>query len=202
MRAYGGATPGILLIAVAALITGCGSSAPAVLRGDPAGYLISLDQLTSPDFTVYQAPGPVGAGWLDSGSATQIRQDGLAGAAEVEYYRAVWFPTSNGPITLTAAVASFATPPGAAAAMTRLDGALDARAGAIQVSTGSLGDESHAITLQATVESVPAVEIVVVWRVDNLVNSLVAQGRFGGLQLDQVLPLATTQTSNELRASA
>jgi hypothetical protein len=37
----------------------------------------------------------------------------------------------------------------------------------------------------------------VVWRVDNLVNSLVAEGRFGGLQLDQILPLAATQTVNE-----
>jgi len=36
-----------------------------------------------------------------------------------------------------------------------------------------------------------------VWRVDNLVNSLVAEGRLGGLQLDQLLPLAATQTANE-----
>jgi hypothetical protein len=38
---------------------------------------------------------------------------------------------------------------------------------------------------------------VVVWRVDNLIDSLVAEGRLGGLQLGQLLPLAATQTADE-----
>jgi len=195
-----GRTVALTLGVIAAVATtGCGSSASVTLPGDPSAYLISLSQLTSPDFTVYQAAGPVGAGWLDPGSAAALTKDGWTRAAEVEYYRAVPFTTSNGPITLTAAVAGFASSGDAAAAMTRLDTALDARSGAEPASTGSLRD-SHAITVEGVVQDVQAVEIIVVWRVDNLVNSLVAEGRLGGLQLTQVLPMATTQSANELRS--
>jgi hypothetical protein len=65
------------------------------------------------------------------------------------------------------------------------------------VSTGPLGEGGHATTTQGTVEGVGALQIVVVWRVDNLINSLVAEGRLGGLQLDQILPVAAAQTANE-----
>jgi len=109
-------------------------------------------------------------------------------AAAVEYDRNVSFSTSNGPITLTVAVASFATTGGATAAMIRLGHrpGCPRRCGA--VSTGPLADGGHATTTQGTVEGVGALQIILVWRVDNLVNSLVAEGRLGGLQLDQLLP--------------
>jgi hypothetical protein len=186
------------VLAIAAMSSAaCGSSPPTTLHGAPGSYLITLDQLTSPDFIVYEAVASVGAGWLDQASSSAVRKDGLVRAAEVEYYRNVSFSTSNGPITLTAAVADFMTTAGASTAMTRLDSALDSRAGAVPVSTGPLGDGGHATTTQGTAEGVGALQVIVVWRVDNLVNSLVAEGRLGGLQLDQILPLAAVQTANE-----
>jgi hypothetical protein len=198
MRARSGTARALGVLALAALtVTACGSSVPTTLDGAPGSYLITLSQLTSPDFIVYAAVRQVGAGWLDEASSTTVRKDGLVRAAAVEYDRNVSFSTSNGPITLTVAVASFATTAGAAAAMIRLDTALDARNGAVPVSTGPLGEGGHATTTQGTVEGVAALQIILVWRVDNLVNSLVAEGRLGGLQLDQILPLAAAQTANE-----
>ena len=186
------------MLALAALAGGCGGAGVTMtLAGDPGSYLITLEQLPSPDFTVYQAVKEVGAGWLDPGSSTALDKDGLTRAAEVEFYRNVSFSTSIGPITLTAAVADFTTTAGASTAMIRLDSALDSRAGAVPVSTGPLGAGGHATTTQGTAEGVGALQVIVVWRVDNLVNSLVAEGRLGGLQLDQILPLAAVQTANE-----
>jgi hypothetical protein len=196
MRGDRGAT--LALAVVAVLAGGCGSTAPPTLGGNPSAYLLTLDQLPSPDFTVYLAAAPIGAGWLDPGSSTAVERDGLVEAAEVEYYRQVAFATSNGPITLTAAAARFTDSAGAAAAISHLDTALDARSGASPVSTGSLAG-GHAITVEGTLDGVQALEIVVLWRVENLVNSLDAEGRAGGLALDQLLPLATTQSANELR---
>jgi len=183
------------------LVGACGGSgvAPVPLGGDPASYLITRDQLTSPDFTVYQPVAAVGAGWLDPGSAAALRSDGFERAAEVEYYRQVALATSNGPITLTATVALFASVQGAAAASTDLIRALEARSGEAPLSTGSLGDGGAATTVSGTLDGVPVIEISVVWRERNLVNSMVAEGRLGGLQLGQILPLATTETAGELR---
>jgi hypothetical protein len=200
MRPRKTAAPVLGIIATVMLTASCGGSTTAVmLHGDPSGYLITLGQLPSPDFTVYEAAAPVDAGWLDHDSSTAVRKDGWVRAAEVQYYRRVSYDTSNGPITVTAAVASFTSSGGAAAALTRLGAALDARSGAVPVSTGPLGDGEHAITVQGMLDGVQAVEFVMVWRVDNLLNSLVAQGRLGGLQLNQLLPLATIQTTNERR---
>jgi hypothetical protein len=168
------------VLVLAAVTGGCGGNGgTTTLDGDPGSYLITLSQLPSPDFAVYQAVKPVGPGWLDEASSTAVRKDGLVRAVAVEYYRDESFSTSNGAITLTVAVASFATTTGAATAMLNLGTALDAT------------------TTQGTVEGVGALQIVVVWRVDNLINSLVAEGRLGGLQLDQILPVATAQTANE-----
>ena len=185
---------GVLATALAAA---CGGSTSAILGGDPGRDLLRQDQLPSPDFTVYQAEAPAGAGWLEPGSATVIAGDGFVSAASVEYYRPIGFATSNGPITLTATAARFRASDQAAAALAAIDAALDARPGAIRLNAGTLGDGGHGIGIDGTVDSVPAVEIVVVWRVDNLIDSLVSEGRLGGLQLGQILPLAATQTADE-----
>ena len=122
MRARSGTARALGVLALVVLTAAaCGSSAPTTLGGAPGGYLITLGQLTSPDFTVYQAVKQVGSGWLDEASSTAVRKDGLVRAAAVEYDRNVSFSTSNGPITLTVAVASFATTGGATAAMIRLE---------------------------------------------------------------------------------
>lgn len=196
MRACRSAARALGILALATLTGGCGGSGPTLDR-DPGSYLVTLDQLPSPDFTIYQAVRQVGAGWLDSGSSSAVREDGFTRAAEVEFYRDVAFGTSNGPITVSAAAAAFTTAAGATAAMVRLDAALNARHGAVPVSTGALGNGGDAITLQGSVDGIGALQITVVWRVDNVVNSVLAEGRLGGLQLDQILPIASTQTANE-----
>ena len=182
---------------MATLLGGCASSGPALLSRDPRGYLIGLDQLSSPDFTVYRAAAAADAGWLDGSIAPALHRDGFTRAAEVEYYRQVPLDTSNGPITLTSAAASFSGVGGASTAMTQIDSALDGRAGAVPISAGSLGDAGHAVSLPGSLSGVAVVQIVVVWRVENVVDSLVAEGRSGGLQLDQLLPMARSQTSAE-----
>ena len=185
------------MLAAAVATGGCGGSGLTTLDQDPGSYLITLGQLPSPDFTLYRPVQQVGAGWLDEGSSAAVREDGLTRAADVEYYRDVPFSTSDGPVTVAAAAAAFTTGVGATAAMIHLDGALDARPGGVPVSTGTLGDGGSAVTVRGSVAGVSAVQIIVVWRVDNLVNSLVAEGRLGGLQLDQLLPLTAAQTANE-----
>jgi hypothetical protein len=199
MRAPGSAINALLAMLGAALATGCGTSTPAMLHGNPSIYLLTPAQLPSPDFTVYLPVASVGAGWLDPRSSTAVERDGLVAAAEVEYYRPVPFAISNGPVTLTVAAARFTTPPGAAAAMGQVDAALGARPVAVPISTGPLGDGGHAFTVEGTLDGVQALEVIVVWRVENVLNSLVAEGRAGGLALAQLLPLATTQTANERR---
>ena len=73
--------------------------------------------------------------------------------------------------------------------------------GAVPTSTGPLGDEAHAISVVRTTSGgLQAVEITVVWRVGNLVNIIVARGRYGGTRLDDALVLAGLQTQNELPA--
>ena len=192
-----------LLVVVLAGATRCGGSpAPTVLRGDAEGYLLTLDQLGSPDFTVYQAPEKAGAGWLDQASAASLKRDGFQQAAQVEYYRQVPLDTSNGPISVTAAVARFAGAGGAGEAMNRLDAALDARSGAVPVSTGTVGDVGHATTQMGTLDGVSVSQIVLVWRVDNLVNSITGQGRYGGITLDDLLTVARAQTADEEQVSA
>jgi hypothetical protein len=190
----------VLLAVVAGAAAGCGSPAPGALRGAAQGYILTIDQLPSPDFTVYQAPAAVGAGWLDKEGAASLGRDGFQQAATVEYYRQVALDTSNGPITVTAAVARFAAAGGAAAAMSLLDTALDHRSGAAVVSTGPLGDGGHAITQMSTLDGVSVSQIVMVWRVDNLVNSITGQGRFGGITLDDLLTVAHAQTADEEQA--
>ncbi len=38
---------------VATMVAGCGqTAAPVLLRGDPVHYLLTIDQMVSPDFTV------------------------------------------------------------------------------------------------------------------------------------------------------
>ncbi len=182
---------------VAALTTGCGASTPVTLAGNPDRDLLRQDQLPSPDFTIYQGVGPTGAGWLDPGGAAVIAGDGFGSAAQVEYYRPIAFVESNGPITLTATAARFRAPQGAAAALTAIETALDARPGAIRLATGRVGDGGDAIGVGGTVDGIQAIEIVLVWRVDNVIDSLDADGRLGGLQLGQLLPLATIQTADE-----
>ena len=77
----------------------------------PLHYLITIDQLVAPDFTVTSTAAHVDAATLaggDSSLASGLSKDGLQSAASVEYQRDVDFSTSNGPIDIVATVERFA----------------------------------------------------------------------------------------------
>jgi hypothetical protein len=197
--------------AIAAVVTtialgACGSASPSLSTADPLHDLISIDQLVAPDFTVTSAPAHVGAATLaagDSSVATALSKDGLQFAARVEYQRGVDFGVSNGPIDVVATVERFADVSGASSAYGVSVRQVDAAQGAVPTSTGPLGDEAHAVSVVRTTSSgIAAVEITVIWRVGNLVNIVVARGRYGGTRLDNALVLAGLQTRNESGSGA
>ena len=198
---WGGSALRVLALAVS--IAGCSDSGPdaALHTGNPLRYLIGIDQLAAPNFTVFTAAAPVNASTLSSGDATAaaaLSHDGLQSAARVEFQRIENFPTANGPLDIVATVERFSSVAGASTAYGAGTRRLDSRPGATPTSTGSLGDAAHAISIvKTTPGGFPAVEITIEWRVENLVNVIVARGRYGGTRLDDVLVLAARQTANE-----
>jgi hypothetical protein len=205
------AAGGWKLASIAAMVTAmalgaCGDASPSLSAGDPLHDLITIDQLVAPDFTATAQPAHVGAATLAAGDASvanALSKDGLQSAARVEYQRAVDFGVSNGPIDVVATVERFADVSGASNAYAASVRQVDAVQGAVPTSTGPLGDEAHAVSVVRTTSSgLEAVEITVVWRVGNLVNVIVARGRYGGTRLDDALLLAGLQTANESAGAA
>jgi hypothetical protein len=192
---------GLATLALTVAISGCGNADSALSTGDPVHYLLTLDQLVAPDFTVFSTARHVDAAALANGDATAagaLAKDGMQVAASVEYQRADNFSTSNGPLDVVATVARFASVAGAMSAYSTGVGQLDATPGAVAASTGPLGDQAHSISVvKSTVGGLSAVEITVEWRVGNLVNMIIARGRYGGTRLDDALILANLQTGNE-----
>ena len=185
-------------------LAGCGSTGSTTLTGDPLRYLITIDQLVVADFTVSSHATHVTAETLakgDAGVAAALAKGILQSAATVEYQRNVQFITSNGPLDVVSTVERFASSGGASSLYASDVRRLDTLPGAITASTGPLGDEAHAVsTVKATPDGFMAVEITVEWRVANLVNVIVARGRYGGTRLDDALALAAKQTANEVSA--
>jgi hypothetical protein len=190
-----------VVVAVAMALTGCGSDGSSLATGDPLHDLITLDQLVAPDFTVSSPAVHVNASTLAGGDASlaaAITAAGLQSAATVEYQRGIDFSTSNGPLDVVATVMQFASIAGATSVYGANVKQLDALSGAVPTSTGPLGDEGHSISVVRTTSGgLQAVEITVVWRLGNLVNIIIARGRYGGTRLDDVLILAGVQTQNE-----
>jgi hypothetical protein len=203
-RAGGGTRRALLLLAVGVCLAGCTSSSSGLHTGTPLGYLITVDQLVEPNFTVSTTAAVVDASALAGGDATAaaaLSHDGLQSAARVEFQRAEDFSIANGPIDVVATVERFATGSGASTAYGADVRQLDGRSGATPVSTGPLGDEAHAISVvRTTAGGLSAVEIPLEWRVGNLLNIIVARGRYGGTRLDDALVLANRQTANEVNA--
>ncbi|MDQ6857080.1 MAG: hypothetical protein M3Z57_08405 [Candidatus Dormibacteraeota bacterium] len=194
-------------VCAATTVAGCGdTAAPSLLRGEPAGYLLTVDQLVSPDFTVDIAPHQLGVTDIagrDAAVAKQLGSAGfLAGAAEEFFRAAASLAEANGPIQVRDAVEEFSSTSGAGVIYAADTARLDAVAGATAISTGALGNEAHATTRNATASSgTMAVEITVEWRVGNLVDVIVVRGRAGGTRLDDALLLAHRQTVAELGLS-
>jgi hypothetical protein len=188
-------------VAMLVALVACGGDSQSLSTGDPLRDLITLDQLVVPGFTVTSAATHVDASVLAGGDATlasTLARDGMQSAASVEYQRTVDFGTSNGPIDLLATVERYTATDGAASAYGATVRQFDAIAGAVPASTGPLGDEAHSISVvRTTTGGLQAVEIALVWRVANLLNVMVARGRYGGTRLDDALVLAGVQTQNE-----
>lgn len=189
---------------VAAIVAGCGSGAPATLHAPPATYLLSVDQLVTPDFTVDAPAHPLSiadAAGGDTSRAGELASAGFTGAAAVDFFRDPGnIAAVNGPVQVGDTVEEFASAAGAAVPFGKDIARLDAVAGATAVSTGGLGDAAHATTRLLTdpVSGVRLVEITVEWRVANLLDILVVRGRDGGTRLIDALLLAHTQTAAEL----
>jgi hypothetical protein len=198
-----GAWSAVAIIAAMTLVA-CGGTATSLATGDPLHDLVTLDQLVVPNFIVSSPAAHVDASTLADGDASlaaALTADGLQSAASVEYQRGVDFSTSNGPIDVVATVMRFASIAGASSAYNANVKRLDAMAGAVPASTGPLGDEGHSISVVRTTSGgLQAVEIDVVWRLGNLVNIIIARGRYGGTRLDDALVLAGVQTQNETRS--
>jgi len=194
------------LLALVVCLAGCTTSSSSGLRtGNPLRYLITVDQLVAPNFTVSSTAALVDASALAGGdtiTAAALSHDGLQSAARVEFQRAEDFTIANGPIDIVATVEQLAADAGASSAYSADVQQLDHRSGATPISTGPLGDEAHAISVvKTTPGGLSAVEITIEWRVGNLVNIIVARGRYGGTRLDDVLVLANRQTANEVDVS-
>lgn len=191
------------LAAVMVTLAACGGSPAPRFTADPQHYLLALNQLLSPDFTVDQRAAPVSAATLgggDSKAVLQLDTAGFAAAANVSFARDVDFPTSNGPVEVIDTVARFNGNGGAHAWFTFDAKARDAEQGEVPASVGPLGDEAHADSIIATApDGIQAVQVTLEWRVANVVVVLQARGRYGGTRLDDALTLAHAQTSVQLR---
>ena len=206
-----------LLALAAAALSACGSGTQAgVLTGDPSRYLLTLDQLVSPDFHVYTAAHAIDATAIatpaSSATATsptpdasvlrRLQQSNLRAASTVSFSRLVNFDTrdfatSDGPLFLISTLERFATVAGAVATYRADIKARDA-SGENPLSTGPLGDAAHADSVvRETSGGAQAVQITVEWRFMNLVNVLVVRGRYGGARLLDALTLAHRQAANE-----
>ena len=192
------------LVALAALwLAACGTVTPQPLSGRAADYLLQLYEMQTPDFTVYHPVGAVDAGWLVPGAGSTLQTDGLQETAQVQYWRQSLstvsaLAISNGPYVVYATVAKFSSESGADDAMKTLVAGLDSRKGALPASTGPLGNQAHAISEISDYQNVQVIQITVLWRQNNLINSIVVTGRYGGVRLDDALMLAHAQNANEL----
>ncbi len=204
MRRLGGW--GLAVLAFVVALSGCGSATAALATGNPTSYLITIDQLVAPDFTVSSPAAQVSASTLANGdpvAAAQLNLNGLQAAASVEYQRAVEFSTADGPLDVVATAERFATAAGATSEYKAGVQQLDAQPGATPASTGPLGDQAHSISIVKTTSAgLQAVEITLEWRVGNIVNIIITRGRYGGTRLDDALILANLQTANENEGSA
>jgi hypothetical protein len=189
------------------MIAGCaGPISPPPHRAAPATYLLGVDQMVSPDFSVDTAPHALTAAAIaatDPSRAQQLSSARFVSAAGEDLFRDVGsLALANGPVQVRDSVEEFQDGDGAAAVYGGDVLRLDAVRGATAVSTGALGDAAHATTTTATgADGVTVVEITLEWRVDNLLDILVVRGRAGATRPDDALLLAHRQTVIELGLS-
>ena len=175
--------------------------APPLLRGEPSAYLLTIDQLVSPDFTL--DPPRTADGADIAAAATRRRRGCSAGwsAAAEEFFRAAAsLADANGPLQVRDTVEEFASARGAAAVLQRRR-----RPRSTPLPVPRRLHRARSATPPTPPRAPPppptgrvVVEITVEWRVDNLLDVLVVRGRDGGTRLDDALLLAHRQTVTEL----
>jgi len=163
--------------------------------------VLRLDQLPAAGFTAAATPHVVGPSTVFSAEAdvTALQRAGLSGAASARYLQpAPVLATANGPLDVVATVVAFSGVAGAHQGMLALTAQVDGRPGAVTVSAGDLGAESHAVTQSATAsDGTVVVEITVLWRVANLLNEMVVRGRQGGTGVGDAVVIANRQAGGE-----
>ncbi len=189
------------------MVVACGqASVPATLRGQAATYLLSVDQMVSPDFVLDVPPHSLTAADVAATSGVaeaQLSATGFVAAAGEDLFRSTGsLAVANGPVQARDSVEVYSSSSGATSVYRDDVRRLDAVPGAAAASTGALGDAAHATTLTATAaDGTVVIEITVEWRVDNLLDILVVRGRDGATRLDDALLLAHRQTVTELGVS-
>ncbi len=186
---------------VATLLAACGDapSEGAQLTTPPQHYLLTVDDLVTPDFTAVEPAHSIDAATFAGPlGAARMARDGFQAAASVRFFRGVDLSVANGPVEIIDMAARFAGSSGAADCYSGGVAALDATHGAVPISTGVLGDAAHADSVTRTATSgVTAVQLTVEWRDGNVVNVLVVRGRYGGTRLDDALVLAHRVAARE-----
>ena len=183
-----------------------GSSGPApwpsLLTKPASTYLLTLDELRVPGFTVDEPAHTLG---YDSASAgdpqlsTALHAAALQDAATTRFFRDVSeLGTANGFIDVRSTVLRFPATGAAHRAYLAETRHTDAVPGIVAESTDALGDEAHAGQLTVTSpDGVQLIEVTVVVRNANLVELLIVRGRLGGTSLADALTLAHRQLSGQ-----
>ena len=183
--------------------TGAGAttSAVALRTSSPETYLLGLDELPLPGFTVVVPSAAVTSADLTGGDQVRLdrlRADHFEAGATVRFFRSVAdFANSNGPVDVISTVERFASVAGAGDAFTAEVQREDSAPGATPLSTGPLGDEGHGDLTTANVNGVTAAQTVLVWRTANLVSVLEVHERLSGSPLAHALAIARPQVARQ-----
>lgn len=186
---------------LAGLVAGCSGAAstsatppPAVHTAAAESYLLRLDELPVPGFTVQAAAALVDLATLaggDQARADRLDADRFQSAASVRYFRPVGdLGNSNGPLDVLCTVLRFAAVAGAGDAFAAEAARQDAVTGATPLSTGPLGDQGHGDLTTADDAGIAVAQTVLVWRSANLVTILEVHERLGGSPLAHALQVA------------
>jgi hypothetical protein len=193
-------------VALAVLMSACsGATTSGIYSGSPLNYLLTVDQMESPDFLIQAQARTLNAAQLNSvtgQNAKAMTRNGFLSGASTEYFRDVGaLSISNGPVDIVATAETFTTP-GQASSQFHADiAARESSSKEQPLSTGPLGDEAHADTELAVapdLDQTSVIQITLEWRLGNILNILVVRGRYGGARLTDALQLAGKQTDNEL----
>jgi hypothetical protein len=187
------------VVAAALLLVACGSSgaSPVLFTRPATAYLLTLDELRTPGFTVSEPP----HAWTsanDAGLSRLLGRDALHNGATVTYFRDVpEIATSNGPIMVISFVFVCSSTQQAAAVYSVWEHEADALPAVIPESAGALGDVAHADEEHITNAPVQLIQLVITWRTGNLVSELTVRGRDGGVSLADALILAHAQAAGQ-----